>query len=369
MHKKLLVLGCGLNHEGQLAVGKTKILPRFTPIEAPTNMTAVACGHEHTLILDIAGQAWSTGACGSAQTGHLETKYQFEVIRDQLSPYTQIAAGKTHSLFLDDKGKISSVGGNTQGQLGYDSDDSYSSIIRHVRLPEKVKSISCGWQQSFAITESGQLFGWGCNIFSMLGDGTMCNSVLPVLIMKNEVEKVASGVAHTIALTRDGQLYVWGSNKNSQLGLPTSTRLVSSPTKLELPLEANDTIIDVAVGWYHTVILTKNGSVYLWGDNRVGQLGLGEDFAYSPTRNAKLNNIKSIGCGSQHSLFVDRDNNVLVAGSGTEFQLGQERGIYTEPMLVPFDSLGVSPGTLRPFAGSSHSILELLPNEPLSTVG
>ena len=84
---------------------------------------------------------------------------------------------------------------------------------------------------------------------------------------------LACGDFHTLALTQTGALYAFGSNSFGQCGIGSDRAVVSRPTAVPslfgVPLSA------IAAGTAHSLALTTSGSVYGWGDNRHGQLGLG----------------------------------------------------------------------------------------------
>ena len=81
--------------------------------------------------------------------------------------------------------------------------------------------------------------------------------------------------------TEDGEVYVCGWNKNGQLGL--TSQQMDSPTFCQMP-NLSSKITKVSCGWNHTMALTKDGSVYVWGSDAFGQLGVpeGQEQSESP---------------------------------------------------------------------------------------
>ena len=80
-------------------------------------------------------------------------------------------------------------------------------------------------------------------------------------------------ICNVFLSTEDGEIYVCGWNKNGQLGF--SSQLVDYPTFCQVPSLPHK-IAKVSCGWNHTMALTENGTVYVWGSNAFGQLGVPE---------------------------------------------------------------------------------------------
>ncbi len=83
-------------------------------------------------------------------------------------------------------------------------------------------------------------------------------------------QTVAAGYYHTVALKRDGTLWAWGDNYYGQLGDGTTANQ-SSPVQVGVATNWQA----VAAGSYHTVALKRDGTLWAWGNNSYGQLGDG----------------------------------------------------------------------------------------------
>ena len=79
---------------------------------------------------------------------------------------------------------------------------------------------------------------------------------------------------HSVALTYSGNAYVWGSNKEGQLGLGDEAEEISY-TAERLCFE-KDTVKDISCGYYHTAMVTESGDLYTFGEADGGKLGLGD---------------------------------------------------------------------------------------------
>jgi hypothetical protein len=76
-----------------------------------------------------------------------------------------------------------------------------------------------------------------------------------------------------MALTREGSLYIWGENADGELGLGDTE---DKPNPEELLIPADFPIVFIAASSYHSMVLTKDGSLWVWGRNTDGRLGLSE---------------------------------------------------------------------------------------------
>jgi X-linked retinitis pigmentosa GTPase regulator len=93
-------------------------------------------------------------------------------------------------------------------------------------------------------------------------------------LSKDPIKKLAAGSMHSVALTHSGNVYVWGSNKEGQLGLGDEAEETSYSAE-NLCFE-KDTIKDISCGYYHTAIVTESGDLYTFGEADGGKLGLGD---------------------------------------------------------------------------------------------
>lgn len=92
-------------------------------------------------------------------------------------------------------------------------------------------------------------------------------------LMLVDVMKFDCGLDHTIALVKSGKIYVWGTNTCGQLGLGDFESR-DLPCELVLPLLTHTKIMSFSCGAEHTILITDNAQIYVWGDNGYGQLGL-----------------------------------------------------------------------------------------------
>ena len=167
---------------------------------------------------------------------------------------------------------------------------------------------------------------------------------------EGEVIQVAAGNSHSAAVTKDGDLYMWGDNYYGQLGVYTNVDknapvLVNNSTTA-LPEKS---VKYVALGSDHSAAITKDGSLYMWGRNNYdGQLGDGTTTdRYTPIK--IMDNVASVSLGGSHSAAVTKDGSLYMWGDNGNGQLGDgtTTNRYT-PVKIMDNVASVS-------LGSSHS--------------
>ena len=163
--------------------------------------------------------------------------------------------------------------------------------------------------------------------------------------------QVAAGGYHSLALGPDGTVWVWGLNQNGQLGDGTRER-----RDVPFPLNPGPTIppiLGIAAGEDHSLALGEDGSVWTFGLNRDGQLGIGTREDQSTMTMVKgLKNIVEVCGGEKHSIALDRGGRVWAWGSNDRGQLGHPT---LSGSLVPIEIPSLK-GILAVAAGGCHTL-------------
>ena len=134
-------------------------------------------------------------------------------------------------------------------------------------------AVSVGGGFVVTLDSTGKAYAWGVNDHGTLGNGTNTASNHATAVTLPEqvsFKTISAGFDHVLAVTNDGSVYAWGNNDNGQLGIDGNSS-VNLPTKISALAEKR--IIAVSAGKQFSLALTENGEVYAWGINNKGQLG------------------------------------------------------------------------------------------------
>ena len=130
------------------------------------------------------------------------------------------------------------------------------------------------------------LFTWGQNTNGPLGLGNTTNYSSPKQVGTNGWTKVAGGRFHSVAVRSDGTLWAWGANARCQLGLGNLTNY-SSPKQVGALTNwgyfSNNGYLSIGA-----VNIKTNGTLWVWGGNSAGELGLGNRTNYSSPKQVGL---------------------------------------------------------------------------------
>uniref|UniRef100_A0A4W5JEV6 RCC1 and BTB domain containing protein 2 n=1 Tax=Hucho hucho TaxID=62062 RepID=A0A4W5JEV6_9TELE len=169
------------------------------------------------------------------------------------------------ALYVTVNDEVFALGTNCSGCLGLGDLQSTIEPRRiDVLCGKKIVSLSYGTGPHVVIaTADGEVFAWGHNGYSQLGNGTTNHGLTPAQVSTNllnkRVTEVACGSHHTIALTTDGEVFAWGYNNSGQVG-SGSTANQPTPRRVSSCLQ-NKVVVNIACGQLCSMAVLDNGEV------------------------------------------------------------------------------------------------------------
>ena len=127
------------------------------------------------------------------------------------------------------------------------------------------------------MTIEGEVFSVGTGDECAAGHGGSRKADKPQLLQPlkdKRVKMIACGESHSLVLTEKGFLYSWGRGFEGQLGLSATIEIASTPRYVRHFDKMN--VTQIAAGSYYSLAVVDDGSLYAWGEARMGQLGVGK---------------------------------------------------------------------------------------------
>jgi alpha-tubulin suppressor-like RCC1 family protein len=234
-----------------------------------------------------------------------------------------VSAGMDHTIAVKPDGTLWAWGFNGSGQLGIGNTDEKNSPTQ-IGTATNWQIVSAGGNHSFAIKTDGTLWGWGDNFWGQVGVGTYGTEIYtPTKIgTSTNWKSISVGLNFTLGIKTDGTLWAWGENYFGQLGISGQT-----PSPVKVGVETNWQSVDA--GNAHTMAIKTDGTLWGWGFNSYGQLGDGTILEKStPQRIGSDGNWQSIATGNNFSMALKTDGTLWTWGSNFLGQLGD--GTYID---------------------------------------
>ncbi|URE03685.1 E3 ubiquitin-protein ligase [Musa troglodytarum] len=392
--------------------GKHEETPAIFDLPTEVPLIMAAAGWAHCVAVTAQGEVYTWGWKECVPTGRITRDQSFSggtsekeerhsgLLSDQVSPRSQGSRASGAMSGFDSRGgdentkrrKLSSA------KMGPESSSSGEEALLAppclvtLNVGIRITGVAAGGRHTLALSDVGQVWGWGYGGEGQLGLGTRIRNVSsphPVPCIESAsfnkdcsspatkgkqssdgqayklvgscVKAIACGGRHSVAVTDTGALLTFGWGLYGQkftdmegiAGLEYDNLVIRcgqgstddelSPTCVSSLLGV--TIQGVAAGLWHTVCTSADGGVYSFGGNQFGQLGTGSDQAETlpklldapclENKNAKL-----VSCGARHNAMMTEDGQVFCWGWNKYGQLGLGDAIDRNiPASVPMENL------------------------------
>ena len=260
------------------------------------------------------GTAWFAGLNNQGQYNQDKIYHSSPVQMGTDTNWAYINNGPSQSVLASKTdGTLWAWSANTWGNLGQNDRTGYSSPMQ---IPGSWSGdrgkIKVGQLESCAIKADGTLWSWGYNKQGVLGLNTACPGSDCYFSSPTQVgtdtswQHVLGGHNTVNAIKTDGTLWVWGKNDNGQLGLNAP-----NPSSKSSPTQIPGTTWAWASGAEDNMMATKtDGTMWVWGSGGFGALGLNDTVKRSsptqiPGTTWALKEFSSIGNGGMTALKTD----------------------------------------------------------------
>ncbi|KAJ3439587.1 regulator of chromosome condensation [Anaeramoeba flamelloides] len=314
-----LIFGWGLNQNKILTYPKKK-----TILHKPTLLTYfknfkgiqnIACGTIRSIYLS------KEGKFASFSRALLRRDFKLYDIKF-------VACSGEHFLIQNSKDELYVIGLNNFGQLGLENYRQRKTFQKQIFFEEhkiELKKIVFGKFSSYFLSkENGDFYGCGSNLNGELGLKYETVRVVSPRLLQSNIFNIFSGKGSKFVfiLNKKG-LFATGRNNCGQLGIGSERLKFFSFTKVPIPEEY--TIVEIIGGANHTLLLALDGEFkqrFLASGTKF-KCGLGENcFSFKEFTFFADKPIKQFDCGELHSMVLTQDSKLYVWGNSDYGQLG-----------------------------------------------
>lgn len=311
----------GSNEDGRLGIGEPSIMMSTTPCLLSAvqvlHATALSCGSLHSAAAFSNGALYTWGCALHGALGIPSEISQWAPTKVRLETVKRVACGARHTIAVDGEGRVYACGTGDQGQLGTGRRECERTFVP-VEVGCAVQDVACGKTHTLAVNGAGKVLATGDNSQGQLGLNNRTDSLFFTQIEAMATKCVVKIAAGEFSACLDilGEVYVWGNGFFGSFSAPTAVKGFSRPVK------------SFGIGKHFGVFIDRASTVYSWGLNPNGELGLGDyDDRAEPAVVASIanKNLFDVSCGPSYTIALSGNSADSRENSLTGRELLQSR--------------------------------------------
>nr|MDQ2958592.1 hypothetical protein [Actinomycetota bacterium] len=320
---------------------------------ASTNLIADITGY----YLDgdsSAAYSWGANDHGQLGIGTVGAATQLTPVQLPLMHVTALGANLFGSYALDRDGTVWAWGYGERGELGNGTTPATGCRCNPTPVPvtglSRIVAIAAGQSNGYALRSDGTVWSWGANGEGELGNGTGESSgcgcaATPVQVSGlSHIVAIAAGNSTAYAVRSDGTVWSWGRDGQGELGLGTALSTGCACSLKPVQVAGLTGATAVAATSSTGYALRTDGTVWAWGGNRQGQLGNGSTTTTGCSCNPTAAQVSVLTGISQ--LTASSNTGYAVTADGTAWAWGDDNyGEIGNGTLIAGDKVGVSTPT------------------------
>ena len=259
-----------------------------------------------------------------------------QITNGDSTKWFSVSAGAQHACAIDTSGSLWCGGKNNFGQIGngtggdgtsnFDVDPTNPVKIYN---PSGVKWVSVGasLNGTCAIDENKTLWCWGDGEWGTVGNGEKSIVNHPVKVKSDiNFKYISGGLEHVCGIDDSlTSLFCWGRNNYGQLGIGKSDLSFNNrPSKLYSPDHSN--LKSISQGMFHSCSVDDNNNIYCWGLNENSEFGTGTLFSGQsidqPVSSETSGSFDSISSGYFYNCAVKNDGTLWCWGENWNGEFG-----------------------------------------------
>jgi alpha-tubulin suppressor-like RCC1 family protein len=329
------------------------------------SLSQISSGDWHTCAVKTDDTVWCWGDNTDGRLGINNTTAQYAPVQvlgaggsGTLTNVSQTIAGDYHTCAVKIDGTAWCWGRNSLGQLGINNTTAQYAPVQVLGVGgsgnlTNVRQISVGRFHTCVVKTDDTVWCWGNNSSGQLGINNTTQQYAPVQVLGaggsgilTNVSQIAAGRSQTCAVKTDDTVWCWGGNTDGQLGINNTIQQNAPVQVLGVGGSGNLTnVSQVAVGGNVTCAVKNDGTVWCWGWNYYGQLGTNNNISQNaPVQvlgaggSGTLTGASQIAVGGSQTCAVKTDNTAWCWGTNGSGQLGTNN---TTDQYAPVQVLGV----------------------------